>query len=175
MSVLAGPTTFEGIANSLKLAKDAVATPASTGPPKSGQSSAQDTGPASKDCSDAKQPDGNLESALSRLGGMLESAGPLIDQACSQLEVPAGQSLVSMLAAAWVWITHLLMAYQWFVRDTMQQRLHMQSWNQSASWHPMHHIFFPGRSCKLVYCLSVSVSQSLICQSLLCLSLLCLF
>ena len=96
--VLAGPTTFEGIANSPKLAKDAVATPAGSGPPKSGQSSAQDTGPATKDCTDERQPDGNLESALSRLGGMLESAGPLTDQACSQLEAPAGQSLVSALA-----------------------------------------------------------------------------
>ena len=96
LSILAGPTTFEGIANSLKLAKDAVATSASTGPPPSGQSSPQDAGPASKVCTDARQPDRTLESALSRLGGMLESAGPLTDQACSQLEVPAGQTLVSL-------------------------------------------------------------------------------
>lgn len=88
--MLSGPTTFEGIANSLKLAKDAVATPASTGPPPSGQGSAQGAGPASKVCTDERQPDGNLESALSRLGGMLESAGPLTDQACSQPDVPAG-------------------------------------------------------------------------------------
>lgn len=100
---MAGPTTFEGIANSLKLAKDAAGNPGSSSsrPPQTGQSRAQDSGPVSKVIStDDRQPDGNLESALSRLGGMLENAGPLTDQACSQLEVPAGGFLASTTAAA---------------------------------------------------------------------------
>lgn len=102
LSLVAGPTTFEGIANSLKLAKDAVGNPGSSGsrPPQSGHSRGQDSGPISKVSTDDRQPDGNLESALSRLGGMLENAGPLTDQACSQLEVPAGWGLASMTAAA---------------------------------------------------------------------------
>ena len=94
--MLAGPTTFEGIANSLKHAKDAAAISSGSGPPPGGQSSSQDAGPTKKVCTDERQPDGNLESALSRLGGMLESAGPLTDQACSQLDVPTGQLLVSL-------------------------------------------------------------------------------
>lgn len=107
LSLLAGPTTFEGIANSLKLAKDAAGNPGSSGsrPPQSGQSRAQDSGPVSKVSTDDRQPDGNLESALSRLGGMLENAGPLTDQACSQLEVPAGRFLTSIITAA-AWILH---------------------------------------------------------------------
>lgn len=93
MACVAGLTTFEGIANTLKLATDAAAAPASQGPPQSGRgASAQDPAPAGNiSCIDGdRQPEGALETALSRLGGMLESAGPLIDQPCSQLELPAG-------------------------------------------------------------------------------------
>lgn len=102
LSLVAGPTTFEGIANSLKLAKNAVSNPGSSSSrrPQAGQSQAQDSGPVSKVSTDDRQPDGNLESALSRLGGMLENAGPLTDQACSQLEAPAGWFLASIIAAA---------------------------------------------------------------------------
>ncbi|KAL3155606.1 hypothetical protein ABBQ38_010860 [Trebouxia sp. C0009 RCD-2024] len=87
----AGLTTFEGIANTLKRATDAAATPLSSGHPQGGEaSSAQHPNPAGKSRAGGdRQADGTLESALSRLGGMLESAGPLMDQPCSQLEVPA--------------------------------------------------------------------------------------
>lgn len=152
--MLSGPTTFEGIANSLKLAKEAVATPASTGPPPSGQDSAQDAGPASKVCTDERQPDGNLESALSRLGGMLESAGPLTDQACSQLEVPAGQLLVSVLDAA-LSTTHLLLAYQ---RQDAAACAHVVL--ESVCKHFMRHLLFCSPSCNWAHCLSVSGTQS---------------
>ena len=38
-----------------------------------------------------RQPEGALQSALSRLGGMLESGGRSMHQMCSQFEAPAGQ------------------------------------------------------------------------------------
>ena len=37
-----------------------------------------------------RQPEGALQSALSRLGGMLESGGPSMHHMCSQFEAPAG-------------------------------------------------------------------------------------
>ena len=86
MACGAGVTTFEGIANTLKLATEAAAMPPGNGQPHRGKaSSGEGPGPDGD-----RQADGTLESALSRLGGMLESAGPLLDQPCSQLDVPAG-------------------------------------------------------------------------------------
>jgi len=38
-----------------------------------------------------RQPEGALQSALSRLGGMLESGGPSMHHMCSQFEAPVGQ------------------------------------------------------------------------------------
>ena len=92
MACGAGVTTFEGIANTLKLATEAAATPPGNGQPYRGKaSSGEGPSPAGKPSTDGdRQADGTLESALSRLGGMLESAGPLMDQPCSQLDVPAG-------------------------------------------------------------------------------------
>lgn len=92
----AGPTTFEGIASSLKLAQDAASTPVSATALHSARGSAHAKGEtgnrhAADSSMDDRQPDGTLESALSRLGGMLENAGPLTDQPCSQFEPPAGQ------------------------------------------------------------------------------------
>ena len=37
---------------------------------------------------------------------------------------------------------HLLLAYQWFITDRMQQHLHVQSCNQSATCQFMHHHSF---------------------------------
>ena len=113
----------------MRLAKDAICTPASTGNPSSGQGSAQDAGPASKISTDERQPDGNLESALSRLGGMLESAGPLTDQACSQLEVPGGQLLVSILADILLWQHDKFYGISVSCQGWMQQHLLVLSSN----------------------------------------------
>lgn len=44
-----------------------------------------------------RQPEGALQSALSRLGGMLESGGPSTHHMCSQFEAPAGQSCQSVI------------------------------------------------------------------------------
>ena len=90
----AGPTTSEGIASSLKQAQDAVSTPGSAAAPPSAKGRAKAATPARDSSAVEGQPDGNLESALSRLGGMLESAGPVADQPCSQFEAPAGQLLM---------------------------------------------------------------------------------
>ncbi|KAL0048805.1 hypothetical protein WJX82_011551 [Trebouxia sp. C0006] len=113
-----GPTTFEGIANSMKLAREAVATPdiartphnptattgleadGSTGDVKAadedrskGNAAAerQTEGPSKGQTGGAadRQPEGALQSALSRLGGMLESGGPSMHHMCSQFEAPA--------------------------------------------------------------------------------------
>lgn len=94
-----GPTTFKGISRSLELAQEAIATPEVARTP---QNPTGATAPeASRHAGDLagaeggrspaeRQPQGALESALSRLGGMLESAGPSVDHPCSQFEAPAG-------------------------------------------------------------------------------------
>jgi len=120
VTYFAGPTTFESIANSVKLAREAVATPdiartphnptattgleadGSTGDVKAadddtskGNAAAQrqTEGPSNGQTEGAadRQPEGALQSALSRLGGMLESGGPSMHHMCSQFEAPAGQ------------------------------------------------------------------------------------
>ncbi|DBA89074.1 hypothetical protein WJX77_001689 [Trebouxia sp. C0004] len=92
-----GPTTFEGIAKSLKETQEA---DGSTGDVRAadddrskGNAAAQrqTEGPSigqSEGAAD-RQPEGALQSALSRLGGMLESGGPLMHHMCSQFEAPA--------------------------------------------------------------------------------------
>ena len=112
-----GPTTFEGISRSLKSAQEAIATPEVARTP---QNPTGATAPeASRHAGDLagaedgrspaeRQPQGALESALSRLGGMLESAGPSVDHPCSQFEAPAGMPCRCLTYLCIIYVHHSL-------------------------------------------------------------------
>lgn len=104
----AGPTTFEGIARSLQSAQGAGPTPdipgastpanptATTGLEAEGTAgpvTASGDGQPKAGAAAERQTEGALESALSRLGGMLESNGPSMHHLCSQYDAPSGTEL----------------------------------------------------------------------------------